>query len=86
MNRIGLLGLVMLLLLLPADLSAQGAPRVHVVMFYSSSCTHCQQVLQETIPPIRQAYHDQLDLLLLDTGNRQMRDALSGGLRVLPGH
>lgn len=64
--------IVFALLVVPFELQAQDPPVVHTVMFYSSSCTHCQQVLQETLPPLRNTFDRQLDLLLLDSGNRQM--------------
>lgn len=63
--------ILMVLALIAGGVQAQPSI-VHAVMFYSSSCTHCQQVLQETLPPLRSTYGVQFDLLLLDVGNRQM--------------
>ena len=53
-------------------LAAQEPPVIHAVLFYSSSCIHCQQVIQEVLPPLRQEFGPQLDLLLLDVANPQM--------------
>ena len=69
---LGLLILPALLACAALPLAAQERAVVHAVLFYSSSCIHCQQVIQEVLPPLRQEFGPQLDLLLLDVANPQM--------------
>ncbi len=39
---------------------------VHAVLFYSPTCGHCQKVMTEDLPPLKEKYGDQLDILELD--------------------
>lgn len=39
---------------------------VFAVFFYSASCVHCQTVITETLPPLREEYGDQLELIYVD--------------------
>ena len=41
-------------------------PVVYVVMFYSSSCVHCQSVITETLPPLRDRFGVGLELVYVD--------------------
>ncbi len=38
----------------------------HAILFFSPSCSHCQKVIQEDLPPIREKFGDQLDILEVD--------------------
>jgi uncharacterized membrane protein len=80
--RTACLVLVLSLILTASLVTSQAEPVVHVVMFYSSSCIHCQQVIQEVLPPLRQEFDPQLDLLLLDVANPQMSSLLSSACEV----
>ncbi|NIO07029.1 MAG: hypothetical protein GTO40_03175, partial [Deltaproteobacteria bacterium] len=67
MKRYGfyLLGSTLLILLLfggPWSAQAQ-APEVHAVLFYSQTCPYCHQVMQVDLPPLLEAYGDQLKIL-----------------------
>ena len=43
---------------------AQAAPPVvRAVLFYSPTCPHCEQVINETLPPLIQKYGDQLQII-----------------------
>jgi uncharacterized membrane protein len=41
-------------------------PVVHAVLFYSPSCPHCHQVIQEVLPPLFELYGDQLNIIGVD--------------------
>jgi len=41
-------------------------PSVHAVLFYRSSCGHCQQLIEEMIPPLFQEYGSQLQIFGID--------------------
>jgi uncharacterized membrane protein/thiol-disulfide isomerase/thioredoxin len=47
------------LALFPQTASAQ-SPVVHAILFYSPTCPHCQQVIQNDLPPILEEYGDSL--------------------------
>ena len=40
---------------------------VHAVLFYSPSCPHCHQVIQEDIPPLFEKHGDKLNIVVIDT-------------------
>jgi uncharacterized membrane protein len=52
-------------LLLPSVAFAQ-APVVHAVLFYSPTCSHCQHVIEEVLPPLFETYGDQLQIVGID--------------------
>jgi len=41
-------------------------PVVRAVLFYSPSCPHCHQVIQEDLPPLFEKYGDQLNIIGID--------------------
>ena len=55
--------LVMLLLIsLAGGVKAQ-SPVVHAVLLYSPTCAHCHKVMEEVLPPLRERYGAQLEIL-----------------------
>ncbi len=46
-----------------------GPPVVHAVLFYSSGCPYCREVLTKTLPPIQDQYKSQLSLLLIEVAS-----------------
>ena len=56
---------VLVALLLPSVAFAQ-APVVRAVLFYSPSCSHCQYVIEEVLPPLFETYGDQLKIVGID--------------------
>jgi len=48
---------------------AKGAeePVVHVVLFFSPYCGHCHKVMTEDLPPLKEQYGKQLQILEVDT-------------------
>ncbi len=55
-------------------------PLVHAVLFYSPTCGHCHKVMTEDLPPLKDKYGDQLDILEINAteepGNTLFRAAL----------
>jgi uncharacterized membrane protein len=51
---------------LAASPAAAQEARVHVVLFYSPTCGHCQQLIQNDLPPILEKYGSQLEILAID--------------------
>ena len=58
--------LVLLLALLAATPGAAQEPRVRAVLFYSPSCPHCLQLIQNDLPPLLEKYGAQLEILAID--------------------
>ena len=48
------------------NLQAQDQPVVRVLMFWSSTCGHCEYVIKEVLPPLQEHYGDQLEILLME--------------------
>jgi uncharacterized membrane protein/thiol-disulfide isomerase/thioredoxin len=56
---------LLIALLLPSVAFAQ-APVVRAVLFYSPSCSHCQHVINDVLPPLFETYGDQLQIVGID--------------------
>jgi uncharacterized membrane protein len=56
---------LLLALLIPSAAFAQ-APAVRAVLFYSPTCSHCEVVITETLPPLFETYGDQLQIVGID--------------------
>jgi uncharacterized membrane protein len=41
-------------------------PVVQVIMFWLSTCGHCEYVIKEVLPPIQERYGDQLEITLIE--------------------
>ena len=50
---------------------AQTEPVVRAVLFYSPTCPHCEQVINETLPPLIQKYGDQLQIIGVNVADEQ---------------
>ena len=76
-----LLALIVTMALLAGTLplAAQDEPVVYGVLFYSPSCPHCHEVINNHLPGIMEEFGDQLRLLLVDistqSGNLLARSA-----------
>lgn len=44
-------------------------PIVHAVLFYSSACPHCHDVIQNVLSPLFKQYSEQLQMIGVDTTN-----------------
>jgi thiol-disulfide isomerase/thioredoxin len=65
----------LLFVLLAAPLTSAHAqtepPVVRAVLFYSPTCPHCEQVINETLPPLIQKYGDQLQIIGINVTETQ---------------
>jgi uncharacterized membrane protein/thiol-disulfide isomerase/thioredoxin len=55
-----------LLLLIPAAGKAQQAPVVRAVLFYSPTCPHCHDVINEVLLPMVEEHGDRLQIVAVD--------------------
>lgn len=66
--RLALLVLVLALLAAVSPVHAAD-PVVHAVLFYSPTCPHCHQVINNDLPPLMEQYGEQLDILGVNTAH-----------------
>jgi thiol-disulfide isomerase/thioredoxin len=75
---------------MPAVATAQPAdePAVRAVLFYSPTCPHCHEVIQNTLIPMVDRYGDRLQILAIDVtrgpatlsgSRRTLSDSVPGG-------
>jgi len=66
---------ILLFVLLAAPLTSAHAqtepPVVRAVLFYSPTCPHCEQVINETLPPLIEKYGDQLQIIGVNVSETQ---------------
>ena len=43
-------------------------PVVHMLLFYSPECPHCQSIIEDFLPQIKEQFGDQLEITMLDIG------------------
>ena len=57
------------LTIIPLNIPAQAkTPVVRVVLFFSQTCPHCQKVITQDLPPLKQVYGDQLEIFGVNVG------------------
>jgi uncharacterized membrane protein len=61
-----LIGLVCLFLISPAGVRAQEAPPVRAILFYSPTCPHCHQVINEVLLPMVEEHGERLQIVAID--------------------
>lgn len=69
--RIFSLFLLLVLLVASTSLARAAAPVTQAVLFYSPSCSHCHKVIEEVLPPLREQYKDQLEIVMIDVTSEQ---------------
>lgn len=60
-------------------------PVVQILFFYSQTCPHCEKVLEEVIPPLRDKYRDGIEIEMLDVAvpaNRWLQFELEAQIGV----
>jgi uncharacterized membrane protein len=68
-TKILLIFFLTLLVVLPLSFTAQAKdPVVRVVLFFSQTCPHCQLVITQALPPLKQTYGDQLEIFGVNVG------------------
>lgn len=65
LKRLSLFFLLFALLAAPAQVQAQ-QPVVHAVMFWMDGCPHCEDVIENVLPPLTEKYGDQFDLFMFE--------------------
>jgi uncharacterized membrane protein/glutaredoxin-related protein len=55
-------------LLITKELVFSQSARVYAILFFSPTCPHCQEVIQEELPPLIEQYGDQLNILAINVG------------------
>jgi uncharacterized membrane protein len=51
-------------------------PVVHAVMFWMNGCPHCENVIQNVLPPLREKYGAQFDLFMIEVKGQKDVDFL----------
>ncbi len=70
--RIGMVLLTFLLLAVAVGVGASAQESiVHAILFYSPNCPHCHQVMEEVLPPLREQYGAQLQILEIDAATAE---------------
>ncbi|MBZ0308787.1 MAG: DsbA family protein, partial [Anaerolineae bacterium] len=54
------------LFIFPYTVTAQADAVVYAVLFYSPTCPHCHQVIENDLPPLQEKYGDQLQILFIN--------------------
>jgi uncharacterized membrane protein len=55
----------------------QQNPVVHAVLFWSSTCPHCHHVIDNVLPPLKEQYRDQFNVLLIEMKSQDDWELLS---------
>ncbi len=66
----------MALVMSPVHAQTAPAPVVRAVMFWMNGCPHCEDVIQNVLPPLHEKYGAQFDLLMLEVVDTQDIDTL----------
>jgi uncharacterized membrane protein len=70
---------ILLFALCASPVQAQAPqPVVHAVMFWMAGCPHCEDVIANVLPPLREKYGAQFDLFMIEVKSTQDVDALYG--------
>jgi hypothetical protein len=82
--------LLFVLLFCPLSVAAQAddPPVARAIMFYSPTCPHCRDVLDNVLPPLRATYGSQFEIQLFDLTEPygyEVFAALHEGYPDLPG-
>jgi uncharacterized membrane protein len=60
---------VFMVLFIPAQLVTAQEPVVRAVLFFSETCSHWHEVMEEQLPPLAQKYGQQLDIVGVDVNH-----------------
>jgi thiol-disulfide isomerase/thioredoxin len=58
------------------NLQTQDGGVVRVFMFWSSTCGHCEYVINEVLPPLQERYGEQLEILMVELVTQEDVDSL----------
>jgi uncharacterized membrane protein len=74
-KQLTLFFLLLALCVFPARAQAQ-QPVVHAVMFWMAGCPHCEDVIANVLPPLREKYGEQFELLMIEVKGTPSVDLL----------
>jgi len=74
-KQLSLLFILLALCIVPVRVQAQ-QPVVHAVMFWMDGCPHCEDVIQNVLPPLREKYGGQFDLFMIEVNSQEDVDLL----------
>jgi uncharacterized membrane protein/glutaredoxin len=74
-NATLLLSLLLVLFISPVQAQAP-QPVVHAVMFWMAGCPHCEDVIANVLPPLREKYGTQFDLFMIEVKGQQDVDLI----------
>jgi uncharacterized membrane protein len=66
-----ILGLLVVALAATPALAQTQSPVVRAVMFWINGCEHCEDVIQNVLPPLRDKYGAQFELLMIEVIDKQ---------------
>jgi uncharacterized membrane protein len=69
-KQLSLLFILLALCVFPARVQAQ-QPVVHAVMFWMNGCPHCEDVIENVLPPLQQKYGEQFDLFMIEVKGQE---------------
>lgn len=69
-KQLSLLLILFILLVMPAQAQAQ-QPVVRAVLFWMDGCPHCEDVIQNVLPPLQQKYGGQFDLFMIEVKGQE---------------
>ena len=58
-------------------------PVVHAVLFYRGTCSHCQQITEEVIPPIQAKHGKHLEIFSIDVSTAQGKTLYEAAIEQL---
>lgn len=70
-NLLLILTLFFWVILTANSASAANKPVVRAVLFFSTTCPHCHEVITNTLPPLGEQYGDQLQIVGIDVSQEQ---------------
>ena len=74
-KQLSLFLILLALFVMPVRAHAQ-QPVVHAVMFWMDGCPHCEDVIQNVLPPLQQKYGGQFDLFMIEVKGQKDVDLL----------
>jgi len=64
-KQLSLLLILLVLFAVPVQAQAQ-QPIVHAVMFWMRGCPHCEDIIENVLPPLEEKYGEQFELLMVE--------------------
>ena len=73
-------GVALLGLVVACSGGSKDGPVVHAILFYSPTCPHCHQVMNEDLPPLERKYGEQLQILEVNTSTAEGQELFYAAL------